>query len=206
MRGFSDEERDRIREELVATGREHLLTFGPEKTTVSDITDPVGIAKSTFYRFFDSKAELYLEIYRREQEAFFERAEAREGAFDDASDGLEYLFRLYIEYAEENPLVQKMVADGELEHVAGDVDRHKLEAVQRQSVERLRPFVGDLQKRTSGRLQEFDIPLLFGMMSVFGLLVIHREQYENYQEGYYDRIQDELISALATGLTVEEDE
>ena len=40
MRKFSDEERERIHEELVQTGRDLLLKFGPAKTTVKDITDP----------------------------------------------------------------------------------------------------------------------------------------------------------------------
>lgn len=40
MPGFSDEERERIEEALIENGRELLLKYGPEKTTVRDITEP----------------------------------------------------------------------------------------------------------------------------------------------------------------------
>lgn len=51
MRKFTDEDRDRIRAELIGTAQELLMEYGPTKTTVKDITDPVGIAKPTFYQF-----------------------------------------------------------------------------------------------------------------------------------------------------------
>jgi AcrR family transcriptional regulator len=66
MKGFSDEERDRIRETLMDDGRDLFERYGLQKTTIADLTDAAGIADSTFYRFFDSKEELYFEILQRE--------------------------------------------------------------------------------------------------------------------------------------------
>jgi len=72
MRGFSDEERARIRRGLLETGREQFARYGLKKTTIADLTDPVGIANSTFYRFFDSKEALYAEILQSLEEEIAE--------------------------------------------------------------------------------------------------------------------------------------
>ncbi|MFO8116319.1 MAG: TetR/AcrR family transcriptional regulator, partial [Halorubrum sp.] len=43
MSGFSDAERERIRGELVAAGRELFERFGFERTRIKDVTEAVGI-------------------------------------------------------------------------------------------------------------------------------------------------------------------
>lgn len=88
MRGFSDEERADIRENIVETGRDLVSTLGPAKTTVKDITDRVGIAKSTFYVFFETKAKLYYEIFLRERGEFLSRVRQKLADIADAEAGL----------------------------------------------------------------------------------------------------------------------
>ena len=68
MHKFDEDEKKRIRQELIETGRDLIRLHGPKKTNIEDITQPVGIAKSTFYRFFDSKTDLYIKIIERESE------------------------------------------------------------------------------------------------------------------------------------------
>ena len=43
------------RSELIATAQHLFYTKGYETTSVSDIIDSVGVAKGTFYYYFDSK-------------------------------------------------------------------------------------------------------------------------------------------------------
>jgi len=96
MKGFDDSERDRIREGLIDAGREQFSTFGIGRTRISDLTDEVGIATSTFYQFFDSKEVLYLEILQREQRRVtegFEAAVAEEPNLQaEVAAGFEYFF------------------------------------------------------------------------------------------------------------------
>lgn len=204
MRGFSDEERERIREELVETGRELLAIYGPEKTNVADVTEPVGIAKSTFYRFFDSKADLYLEVFQRESEAFEARVEAELEGVEEPREGLERLFRCYAEFAEENVLVQRTMEGGGYRDLFGDVSPERMEEYQAEGMAAYTPFVERFQGEGSGPLADLDPATVLGVMGTIGLLVLHREDYEQYGEGYYGTVRETLVATLARGLTAGE--
>ncbi|SFC43039.1 transcriptional regulator, TetR family [Halobiforma haloterrestris] len=196
MRGFSDDERDRIRDELVETGRELLRLYGPRKTNVDDVTEPVGIAKSTFYRFFDSKSELYAEIIERESEEFLEELEGELEGVDEPREGLERLFRCYVEFAEQNPLIQYR------EEFLNGLSQEQMEEIGQKKMDDYVPIVESLQERSDGPLAEHDPITVLGVMGTIGYLAIHREEFDNYREGYYDDVVDLAITSLARGLTV----
>jgi AcrR family transcriptional regulator len=61
-RAFSAEERETIRRQLREQGEKLFEAYGLRKTTVDDITKAVGISKGSFYLFYSSKEELFLEI------------------------------------------------------------------------------------------------------------------------------------------------
>lgn len=50
------------REEIIATARQLFFYQGYEDTTVSDIIHRIGIAKGTFYHYFDSKEDLMIAL------------------------------------------------------------------------------------------------------------------------------------------------
>ncbi|MDL5361066.1 TetR/AcrR family transcriptional regulator [Halalkalicoccus sp. NIPERK01] len=203
MRGFDEAERERIRGELVETGHELLLRYGPEKTNVADITEPVGIAKSTFYRFFDSKAELYLEIYRREVTEFTEEARAELSTVDTAREGLEALFRSYAEWLEDNAFVQRMVVQSDYREFYQDVPDETMAALRREGVVEFESIFETLRDRGDGLREDAGAMEILGLMSVIGLLVIHREEFEEYDPEYYERIRDLLVETLARGLVAD---
>ncbi len=64
---FTSSEKSAIQEELLEKGKDLFSRYGLKKTTISDLTTAVGIAKGTFYHFFDSKEILYFEIFLREE-------------------------------------------------------------------------------------------------------------------------------------------
>ena len=200
MRGFSDDERDRIREELVETGRDLLVRYGPEKTTVTDITEPVGIAKGTFYRFFDSKADLYVEIVRREQRAYFDHVQTELERTDTAREGLEVLFHTYLEWVEENELIQRTIVESDYSAVFRGISSEKVEEMHRDGLAEFVPIVDRIRGRDDA-LTAIDSVTILGLMSTVSLLAIHREEYDQYESGYYDHITEVHISALAVGLT-----
>lgn len=59
---FTPEQRSAIRERLLASARRHAIDGGPEKTSLETLTSEAGISKSSFYKFFDSKEALFLEV------------------------------------------------------------------------------------------------------------------------------------------------
>ena len=62
MKAFTPEEKDYITQQLVDKGRSNFTKYGIRRTTVEELTKAVGIAKGSFYLFFESKEELYFHI------------------------------------------------------------------------------------------------------------------------------------------------
>ena len=201
MRGFSDDERERIREELIATGREMFLTFGPDKTNVSDITEPVGIAKSTFYRFFDSKADLYVEIFIKERDEFLDRVLTELAEEDDARRGTRRLFELYVAWIEKSPLLRRYV-DSDYKSYLSDIPDEQIERHQQEAIGQIVPVVE--RWRESGQLRDVDTEHFLGVMGAVALITLHREDFDDYGEGIYEEIRDLLVDCVAVGLTTSE--
>ena len=59
---FTDEQRLQIRERLLQSARRHAIHTGVAKTSLEMLTCDAGISKSSFYKFFESKEMLFLEI------------------------------------------------------------------------------------------------------------------------------------------------
>lgn len=203
MAGFNDKERTRIREDLLQTGAKRLGKYGPKKTTITDITDPVGISKPMFYRFFDSKADLYLEILQRESEVFYENAYAELEGVTDPCEGLKRLLQCYREYLEDNPLVQQTFTQENYREIFRNVSPEVLEQIQREGVADIMPLIESLQEQNTGSFAEYEPATVLGVLSTIALQVLHKDRYDEYQEGYYEQIMDLLIKSLAKGLTAD---
>lgn len=62
---FSEEEKHRIRTALMDSGERHFARYGVRRARVEDIARETGIAKGSFYLFFESKEELFLQLLER---------------------------------------------------------------------------------------------------------------------------------------------
>ncbi|MEX1113237.1 MAG: helix-turn-helix domain-containing protein [Patescibacteria group bacterium] len=60
-RGFTEQERAEIRRGLLAAGREQFARFGLKRASIEELARAAGIAKGSFYLFFDSKEALLFE-------------------------------------------------------------------------------------------------------------------------------------------------
>ena len=200
MRGFSDEERSEIREDLIETGRELFLRWGPEKTNVADVTDEVGIAKSTFYRFFDSKSELYFEVFVRERDDFLDALTTELDDVDDAETGLRTLFEVYLTWIEQSPPIQRVVLENEYDAVYRDVSEETVAEEMDVMLDALAPILAAWQR--DGEMRSVDPLPFFGLMKSIGLLALYQEEFGEYGEDWYAEIRELLLDSVAKGLTV----
>lgn len=212
MRKFSDEEREQIQEELIQTGRELLMTYGPTKTTVKDITDPVGIAKPTFYQFFDAKADLYVEIFEREFDEFTAQLQSELTGIDDPQERLERFFWCYVEFSEGNKFIQKLFVEKDYRDVLENMSPDQIVEIEKKEMRALIPPIEDIQVQSEGPISEMEPITVLGLMgSSLGLLVLHKDEYDEYAtyieeipDGIYQHLQKEMIETLARGLTVDQ--
>lgn len=211
MRKFSDEERARIREDLIETGRDLLVKYGPNKTTVNDITDPVGIAKPTFYQFFDSKSDLYIEIFERELDEFAMTIESDLAGIEDPQERLEQFFGCYAEFGEGNEFIQQVFLQGDYRDVIGDLSSEQIADLERKEMEVMVPPIEEIQSQSTGPIAEMEPLTVLGIMgSSLGFQVLHKDEFDEYTDviegfdtGIYEHLQDTLISTLARGLVLE---
>jgi len=195
MRGFDEGEREEIREGLVDAGEEHFLRAGPRKTTIEDLTDEVGIAKGSFYTFFDSKGELFLQVFVRLRDELV--AETLEAVSDveDGREGIRRLLHTHVEWLEDNPIIQKLASDVDQTRFERSLPADGLAAAERERIERLGAIVRRWQ--ANGTLRD-DVPpdTVVGLLEPLTLLVVDAEEYD---DEYHER-RDFLIETLSRGL------
>ena len=197
MRGFDDDERERIRERLRETGRELFARYGLDKTTIADLTDPADIANSTFYRFYDSKERLYYEILREEGERLVEEiiAESFESE-DDPEEAIVAFLTLLCEEIETNPLVQRLVMDDDVRRLTEQFTEAEMQSERDESVAFLAPYLE--RWRAAGRVRDADADVLAGVLAVAKFLPYHREDF--HDDDYYRDVRETFIETLAAGL------
>jgi len=61
-KGFSNEEKNVIREKLIDAGKEMFGHYGFKKVSIDEVVRHVKISKGTFYLFFDSKESYFMEV------------------------------------------------------------------------------------------------------------------------------------------------
>lgn len=71
MPRFSEIEKERIYSKLLMEGERLFTTHGIKKVTIDDLVQAIGIAKASFYTFYESKEYLYLDIVQSIQQKIF---------------------------------------------------------------------------------------------------------------------------------------
>lgn len=73
MPRFSEREKERIYEKLRSEGEKLFVQHGLRKVTVDELSHAAGIAKGTFYHFYESKEHLFMDINVKIQFKLWER-------------------------------------------------------------------------------------------------------------------------------------
>lgn len=71
---FTDTQRDDIRARLIESAQRHALSPGVHKTSLDALTADAGISKSSFYKFYQRKEHLFLEVAARWEATILETA------------------------------------------------------------------------------------------------------------------------------------
>ncbi|WP_231187050.1 TetR/AcrR family transcriptional regulator [Haladaptatus sp. DYF46] len=203
MPGFSDEERDEIESALVDSAQQLFTLYGFQKTTVEDITEPVGIAESTFYRFFDSKTEMYTRVLLREQDEVIDAIESEVEGITDPERKLERLFRTWATEFEKRDLLVR--SHREPQNTLRSMNHVDVDEVKSDIIVRVSPIVEDIQANSDGLINDLRPEVIFQLLSVLELIVAQKEAYDEYGWGY-SSFKDTVITILTEGLMGERPE
>jgi len=198
---FTETEREYIRRRLMEAGRDLFGRQGLKKTSLEDLTSPAGIAKSSFYRFFGSKEELYLELLVEERGRL--RAGLPERARVGTPDGktaVERFLRAVVREFETNPLTRRLATHPEeWQAVVRRVPPEKLAANVEDSTDAVASFVRRGQEE--GGVRDGDPEVLAGVIRSVVVLSLHKD---DIGRGIYPDVMEEMIGLVADGLTAGE--
>ena len=115
---FSDSERKKITDQLLKAGFDQFTKLGLRSVRVDDLCSAVGIAKGSFYLFFDSKEDLFMAVAETRDSLYrqkiTEMADTHDGSSHDFVSGL-YIYM--IESMMADPIMEVITRPGEFEYL-----------------------------------------------------------------------------------------
>jgi len=198
-RAFTEEEKAHIQLRLLELGRTLFLSQGLKKTSLEDLTQPLGIAKSTFYLFFESKEDLYVELLMQERARLEQQVMA--ASFDTISDtceALTHFMHVVIDEMERSEVTRRLMTHPEeFALLTRQGASQQLAASIQYLLVKIRPFIQRGQE--TGRIIESSPETIVGvLLAVIRLLTFHKE---SIHQDVYPGVRDLLINLVASGLT-----
>lgn len=141
-RAFDEREREQISVQLKQVALKMFSASGVAKISVDQLTRSVGIAKGSFYRFYESKEMLYFELLEEAQNrlrAPLLQRPRQSGQPMRAS--LERKLRTLFRKISEEPLIQFMGREQELNAILRRVSAQRLQQHQRVDQDFLERFI-----------------------------------------------------------------
>ena len=197
-RAFKEEEKEKIRAKLLEAGRACFLRYGLKKTTIEDVVQPAGIAKSSFYLFFESKESLYVEVIMAEMPAMMDRLmSASFGKTEDTRDALILLMKAIVHEIETNELTRILLDDPmEIEHLAAGID---FKAILQSSAATFAPLYEEIRKaQERGEMIQGDVAQISYALGLIKLLPVNRDRAP---KELYEAMLDFTPQVIADGLT-----
>ncbi len=175
-RAFTDFERQKLRQRLLASGKRLINSVGVRNLTVDEAAREAGISKGSFYAFFPSKEDFILSVFETWEEEYRQTllADILEGK-GSALDRLKRFFEGLFAVLEREPGVARL----SLREIADILDRlppERLAAHQKFDDQVLLKELGHWVDR--GILDGADLPALPGVIRSLFILALHREDYE----------------------------
>ncbi|HII92952.1 MAG TPA: TetR/AcrR family transcriptional regulator [Methanosarcina sp.] len=198
MRSFTSEEREIIRNKIIDRGKECFARYGIKKTSIEDLTRDLGIAKSSFYSFFNSKEDLFLQIYTEEREAL--KDNLLENSFLKYRKEPDKAIKAYLHYvlniANNHPVWRKVYIEKEhLELTISRSSEEKIKNIHRENVKMILPFFEEWA--AAGLLIDKDARIL--AETTYAVLSLIHLRNEIEDEDFQD-IMDILIDLLAENI------
>jgi len=196
-RSFTEDEKAAIRQHLMDAGRDCFVRFGLKKTNIEDLTRPAGVAKSTFYLFFDSKERLYWELILTDGQQYADTMLDALNNATDAREGIVQFLRITIDIIETYPLFRRLLENTEEQRlIAERIALEQSEAKIASSIALMLPFIQRWQ--ADGQLIAHPPQIIAAALRVVTLLPLMKD---SIGRAFYEDVLALYIDLIADGLT-----
>ncbi len=175
-RAFTEEENKIIREKLLVEGEMIFSQVGLKKTNVKEITKKVGIGLGTFYRFFDSKEVMFMELLNKIDK------ESKEYLWVYVKNDLSYekgwaysLLKYFFQLTDKRPMLIKLFSSMEdFAHFIADTPKNLIDEHLEEDDNFFKEFLDYFKEKKIIR-KELDPNILFGMIKGVIIGLVNRE-------------------------------
>ncbi len=197
---FSDADRQAIRERLLLAGREQFRQFGLRKTNVEGLARTAGIAKGTFYNFFQSKEDLCLEIFDREQHIIEEGIRSILQEHTEAFPAIRAVMAYNLEFLRTDSLIQRLRELDEISLLARGVRAEKLQEHLNADHDLTTMLIAGLRDR--GAACDIGPEVLAGILRALVMASMHEQEigvdvFDSAMQKIFDWVGAGLVSAGA---------
>jgi len=191
---FSESDREAIRQKLIEAGRSHFLRYGLRKTNVEELAREAGIAKGTFYNFFESKEDLCLSIYDQEEAAMRTQTAAILDAHTKPEHAVRALLEFALEFIGNDSLLNHLRESGEIALLARGVGTKRLASHLDEDTVFSKQVIDSL--RAKGAVIELSNEVAAGVLRAFVMLSLHQDEIGRQ---VYSQVVETLMGWIATG-------
>ncbi|MBT2214558.1 TetR family transcriptional regulator [Virgibacillus dakarensis] len=196
-RGFNEYEKQFITNSLIEQGKILFSKFGFQKTSILEITKNVGIAPGTFYKFFNSKEDLYFVILEMEEEKIKEQY-ANVDIFKEnqPKKAIKSILQQMINTIETNPLIRELYFGSNMEVLLKKLSPELLEKHFKNDSNSLLSLIE--KWKIEGITLEENPEVIAGVLRSLFVLTLHQKEigaavYRETIELFIDLIVDGII-------------
>ncbi|MDQ0226831.1 TetR/AcrR family transcriptional regulator [Metabacillus niabensis] len=195
MPKFTDKEKEQIRKLLLLKGKDLFSQLGLAKTSIDDIVQATGIAKGSFYKFYDSKEALYFDILRNEEAV--RGAALKELSRDDLppKELLSSFFKKSFQLVDENPFLQRVFQGEDLERLMRKLP-NEMDEFSKAHMKKGKDTIDTLIKR--GIISKENPEIIVGIIQATLMMRLHKEEFE---DEVFPLIMNKMFEYIAEGLT-----
>ena len=209
----SDREREESREERKAQSRRRILESAREvffrdgfmSANLDEVAERAGVAKGTLYRYFDSKADLYVAVLADNGRVFTDRMRDTAGEAGTPVERIERLSRFYLDHWLSHRDYFQIFWAIDNQSVIGTLPAPVVDEVSRLWEESLSILEGVLAEGVkSGEIVECDTWAAANILWTVATAVIQSESTEarrQLRRTSLEQLYDGTLSLLITGLT-----
>ncbi len=195
-KGFSEKEKDQIRLDLIKKGKELFGKYGIRKTSIIDLTNAVGIAKGSFYIFYNSKEELLFDILEKTEKEIHKQVLENLNKIEKSSlENVKNFFNSLYFYIEDDPFIKRMMDKQEINHLWRKMPENLKEKNLTIDIDTAGNLIEILNRK--GFMIDGDKEVLAGILRSLFFLMLHREEIgENIYPKVIKRLIDIVLESL----------
>jgi len=198
--GFSKKENENIKKELIKKGRKLFSVYGLKKTTISDLTEAVGIAQGTFYNFFDSKEELYFDILDIEgQQLRQDLTKYKKQIIKNPKKGIKALLLEAYTNLEENELFKDLFSGNTYQRLVRKLSDKKIEEHIQMDFSEIIPLIEKGQEKNI--IKDEKIESITGILHFLFFISLHKDDIGNE---VFNNSFELLVDLIVDGLIIKE--